>query len=77
MQEFQEVLRLNPQDPAAYHGLGVSYSALGQRDQAIASLQQAVRFYLIACQRYKAEPAYELQKKLQAEKAPLPAVRKK
>ena len=77
VQEFQEVLRLNPQDPAAYHGLGVSYSALGQRDQAIASLQQAVRFYLIAGQRDKAEPAYELQKKLQAEKAPLPAVRKK
>jgi tetratricopeptide (TPR) repeat protein len=71
-QEFQEVLRLNPQDPAAHHGLGVAYGALGQRDQAIASLQQAVRFYLIAGQRDKAEPAYELQKKLMAEKAPTP-----
>lgn len=68
-QEYQEVLRLNPQDPVAYHGLGVAYTALGQRDQAIASLQQAVRFYLIAGQRDKAQPAYDLQKKLMAEKA--------
>jgi hypothetical protein len=37
---------------------------------AIASLQQAVRFYLIAGQRDKAQPAYDLQKKLMAEKRP-------
>ena len=69
VQEYQEVLRLNPQDPAAYHGLGVAYNDLGQRDQAIASLQQAVRFYLIGGHRDKAQPAYDLQKKLMAEKA--------
>ena len=72
VQEYQEVLRLNSQDPAAHHGLGVAYNELGQRDQAIASLQQAVRFYLIAGQRDKAQPAYDLQKKLMAEKAPPP-----
>jgi len=66
--EYQEVLRLNPQDPAAHHGLGVAYNELGQKDQAITSLQQAVRFYLIAGQRDKAQPAYDLQKKLMAEK---------
>jgi tetratricopeptide (TPR) repeat protein len=73
---YKEVLRLNPQDPLAFHGLGVAYNELGQRDEAIASLQQAVRFYLIAGQRDKAQPAYDLQKKLMAEKAP-PAARKK
>ena len=79
VQEYREVLRLNPQDPVAYHGLGVAYNALGQRDQAITSLQQAVRFYLIAGQRDKAQPAYDLQKKLMAETAtpPPPPVRKK
>jgi Flp pilus assembly protein TadD len=78
VQEYQEVLRLNPQDPVAYHGLGVAYNQLGQRDQAIASLQQAVRFYLIAGHRDKAQPAYDLQKKLMAEKpAPPPPTRKK
>ena len=65
--EFQEVLRLNPNDPAAHYGLGVAYSELGQRDQAIASLKQAVRFYLLAGHRDKAQPAYALQKKLEAE----------
>ena len=65
--EFQEVLRLNPEDPAAHHGLGVAYSELGQRDQAIASLKQAVHLYLLAGQRDKAQPAYALQKKLEAE----------
>jgi tetratricopeptide (TPR) repeat protein len=77
VQEYQEVLRLNPQDPAAYHGLGVAYNELGQREQAIASLQQAVRFYLIAGHREKAQPAYDLQKKLMAEKAAPPPARKK
>ena len=80
VREYQEVLRLNPQDPAAYHGLGVAQSELGQKDQAIASLQQAVRFYLIAGQRDKAQPAYDLQKKLMLEKAapppPVPARKK-
>jgi tetratricopeptide (TPR) repeat protein len=66
--EYQDVLRLNPQDPAAFYGLGVAQNELGQKDQAIASLQQAVRFYLIAGQRDKARPAYDLQKKLMAEK---------
>jgi tetratricopeptide (TPR) repeat protein len=65
--EFQEVLRLNPNDPAGHYGLGVAYSELGQRDQAIASLKQAVRFYLLAGHRDKAQPAYVLQKKLEAE----------
>ncbi len=68
VKEYQEVLRLNPEDPVAHHGLGVAYNELGQKDQAIASLQQAVRFYLIAGQRDKAQPAYDLQKKLMAEK---------
>ena len=77
VQEYQEVLRLNPQDPAAHHGLGVAYNELGQREQAIASLQQAVRFYLIAGQRDKAQPAYDLQKKLMAEQAAPPPARKK
>jgi tetratricopeptide (TPR) repeat protein len=76
-QQFQEVLRLNPQDPVAHHGLGVAYSELGQRDEAIASLQQAIRFYLIAGQRDKAQPAYELQKKLLAEKAAVTSGKKK
>ena len=71
--EYQEVLRLNPQDPAAFHGLGVAQNDLGQKDQAIASLQQAVRFYLIAGQRDKAQPAYDLQKKLMAEKGAPPS----
>lgn len=70
VKEYQEVLRLNPQDPAAHHGLGVAYNELGKKDEAIASLQQAVRFYLIAGQRDKAQPAYDLQKKLMAEKMP-------
>lgn len=73
LKEYQEVLRLNPEDPAAHHGLGVEYNELGQKDQAIASLQQAVRYYLIAGQRDKAQPAYDLQKKLMAEKAPVPS----
>jgi tetratricopeptide (TPR) repeat protein len=67
-QEYQEVLRLNPQDPAAYHGLGVAQNELGRKDEAITSLQQAVRFYLIAGHRDKARPAYDLQKKLMVEK---------
>ncbi len=78
--EYQEVLRLNPQDPAAHHGLGVAYNALGKKDEALSSLQQAVRFYLIAGQRDKAQPAYDLQKKLMAEKygqAVTPAPKKK
>lgn len=69
MKEFQEVLRLNPQDPVAYHGIGVAQYELGQRDEAIVTLQKAIRFYLIAGQRDKAQPAWELQKKLRAEKA--------
>ncbi len=76
VQEFQEVLRLNPKDPVAHHGLGVAYHALGRRDEAIAALQQAIRFYLIAGQRDKAQPAYELQKKLLAEKVPTPTGKK-
>ncbi|MGH7963054.1 MAG: tetratricopeptide repeat protein [Candidatus Binatia bacterium] len=68
MKEFQEVLRLNPKDPVAYHGIGVAQHELGQRDEAVTSLQQAIRFYLIAGQRDKAQPAWELQKKLRAEK---------
>jgi tetratricopeptide (TPR) repeat protein len=76
VQEFQEVLRLNPEDPVAHHGLGVAYSELGQRDQAIAALRQAIRFYLIAGHRDKAEPAYALQKKLEAENAAAPPARK-
>jgi tetratricopeptide (TPR) repeat protein len=74
---YKEVLRLNPQDPLAFHGLGVAYNALGQRDEAITSLQQAVRFYLIAGQRDKAQPAYDLQKKLIAEKSPPPPASRK
>lgn len=68
LQEFQEVIRLNPKDPAGHHGAGVAYSELGQKDQAITALQQAIRCYLIAGQRDKALPAWELQKKLRAEK---------
>src|SRR5262249_8861026 len=80
IKEYQEVLRLNPEDPVAHHGLGVEYNELGQKDQAIASLQQAVRFYLIAGQRDKAQPAYDLQKKLMTEKytpPPVSATKKK
>ena len=65
--EFQEVVRLNPEDPAGHYGLGVAYSELGQREQAIAELKQAVRFYLRSGYRDKAQPAYTLQKKLEAE----------
>jgi tetratricopeptide (TPR) repeat protein len=73
LKEYQEVLRLNPEDPTAHHGLGVTYNELGQKEQAIASLQQAVRYYLLAGQRDKAQPAYDLQKKLMAEKSPVPS----
>lgn len=67
---YQEVLRLNPEDPAAYHGLGVAYYELGRKEQALPALQQAVRFYLLAGQRDKAQPAYDLQKRLLAEQSP-------
>jgi protein O-GlcNAc transferase len=77
IKEYQEVLRLNPQDPMAHYGLGVAYNELGKKDEAIASLQQAVRFYLIAGQRDKAQPAYDLQKKLMAEKMAPPTSKKK
>jgi tetratricopeptide (TPR) repeat protein len=76
-QEYQEILRVNPEDPAAHYGLGVTYSEMGQREQAIASLKQAVRFYLIAGQRDKAQPAYALQKKLEAEQQGTPPAAQK
>ncbi|MBI3249991.1 MAG: tetratricopeptide repeat protein [Deltaproteobacteria bacterium] len=69
---YQEVLRLNPEDPAAYHGLGVAYYDLGRKEQALTALQQAVRFYLLAGQRDKAQPAYDLQKRLMAERSSPP-----
>jgi len=75
--EFQEVLRLNPEDAGAHHGLGVVYSELGQREQAIAALKQAVRFYLRGGYRDKAQPAYTLQRKLEAEQFSAPATGKK
>ena len=77
VREFQEVLRLNPEDPAAHHGLGVAYSELGQREQAIAALKQAIRFYLRSGHRDKAQPAYALQKKLEAEQFSAPSAGKK
>jgi len=77
LKEFQEVLRLNAEDPAAHYGLGVAYSELGQREQAIASLKQAVRFYLRSGYRDKAQPAYTLQKKLEAEQYAGPQTGKK
>jgi tetratricopeptide (TPR) repeat protein len=77
VREFQDVLRLNPEDPAAHYGLGVAYSELGQREQAITALKQAVRFYLRAGYRDKAQPAYTLQKKLEAEQFAAPSAGKK
>ncbi|MBM4258380.1 MAG: tetratricopeptide repeat protein [Deltaproteobacteria bacterium] len=77
VREYQEVLRLNPEDPAGHHGLGVAYSELGQREQAISSLKQAIRFYLRAGHRDKAQPAYTLQKKLEAELYATPTAGKK
>ena len=72
IQSYQQVIALHPRDPAAHDGLGVAYSKLGQRDKAIETLGQAVRFYLVRGERERARPAYELQKKLLAEK-PSPA----
>lgn len=77
VREFQEVLRLNPEDAAGFHGLGVAYSQLGQREQAITALKQAVRFYLRSGYRDKAQPAYALQKKLEAEQSTTPTAGKK
>ncbi len=77
IREFQEVLRLNAEDAEAHHGLGVAYSELGQREQAIATLKQAIRFYLRSGKRDKAQPAYTLQKKLEAEQFSTPSAGKK
>ena len=68
MQEYEEVVRLNPNDPEAYGGLGKVYSELGQRDQAIATLDKSWKGYLKLGRRDLAKPAFELQKKLMAEK---------
>ena len=68
IQYYQEVLKQHPRDPAAHDGLGVAYSRVGQPEKAIETLGQAVRFYLVRGEREQARPAYELQKKLLAEK---------
>ncbi len=68
IQAYQEVIKQHPRDPAAHDGLGVAYSKTGQRERAIETLGQAVRFYLVRGEREQARPAYELQKKLLAEK---------
>lgn len=68
IQAYQEVIKQHPRDPAAHDGLGVAYSKVGQREKAIETLGQAVRFYLVRGEREQARPAYELQKKLLAEK---------
>ena len=68
IQAYQEVIKQHPRDPIAHDGLGVAYSKTDQRDKAIETLGQAVRFYLIRGEREQARPAYELQKKLLAEK---------
>lgn len=65
---YRQVIQQHPRDPAAHAGLGVAYSKLGERDKAIETLGQAVRFYLVRGERERARPAYELQKKLLAEK---------
>lgn len=68
IQAYQEVIKQHPRDPAAHDGLGVAYSKTGQPEKAIETLGQAVRFYLVRGEREQARPAYELQKKLLAEK---------
>ena len=66
--EYEEVVRLNPDDPEAHHGLGVVYSELGQHDEAIATLEKSWKGYLKLGRRDLARPAFDLQKKLMAEK---------
>jgi Flp pilus assembly protein TadD len=48
--EFQEVLRLTPDDPDAHHELGVALESKGELESAIAEFNEALRLrpYFVA-----------------------------
>lgn len=41
--DFDQAIRLNPQDAAAYHSRAMSYERLGQKDRAEADFEQAAK----------------------------------
>lgn len=42
--DFEEALRINKENPAAWNGLGIAHSLLDQHDEAIADFKQAVNY---------------------------------
>jgi Flp pilus assembly protein TadD len=43
VEQFQEYLRLNPNDPAGHHSLAMAYCELGRFDLAVEPFVQALR----------------------------------
>ncbi len=43
LQQYQKATEANPQDPAAWHRLGLAYWKTGQKDLAVQCLEQALR----------------------------------
>jgi tetratricopeptide (TPR) repeat protein len=58
IQDFSIVIRLSPQDEAAYYWRGVSYDETGQQDEAIADYRQ----FLETSQDWQTK--YEIEQKL-------------
>ena len=42
--DFEEAIRINKENPAAWNGLGIAHSLLDQHDEAIADFKQAVKY---------------------------------
>jgi tetratricopeptide (TPR) repeat protein len=67
--ELEEAVRLDPQSAEAQRDLGVAYSALGQREQALAAFGRAVRLYLLAGALDQAAAVEDLERKLEASRS--------